>query len=162
MNAAPSQDQRSGASEPDAPEQTAREAVDHFSELKSYAAHYLAARIDLVKLSIRRAVIFAVLGTLGLIALIAVVVTAVVLALNGLALALTALFRGHAWAGYMVAGVLVLGLLGLGAWIGIRRMFGSSREATVKRYEKRLQQQRHELGGHDAAERATQQVSRLD
>ncbi len=162
MSAAPIQDQCPGASEPDAPEQTVRDAADHFSELKAYAAHYLAARIDLVKLSIRRAVIFAVMGVLGLIALIAVVVTAVVLALNGLALGLTALFRGHAWAGYLVAGILVLGLLGLGTWIGLRRMFGSSRQATVKRYEQRLQQQRQHFGGHDAAERAAQQTARVD
>jgi hypothetical protein len=117
------QDDRSGASDCDAPEQTLRDAASHFSELKAYFAHYLAAKTDSVKVSIRRAVVFAALGVLGLVAGVAVIATAVVLVLHGLAQALTVLIKGHAWAGNLVAGVLVLGLIGLGTWLGVRRMF---------------------------------------
>ena len=104
----------------------------------------------------------AALGVIGLIALSAVIITAAVLTIQGFAQGLTAVFRGHAWAGNLVAGILVLGLIGLTTWLGVRRMFGKSQEATIKRYEQRLHEQRQALAGRDAAQRSAEYRAQAD
>ena len=151
-----------GAPEPAAPEEGLRDAFDQVNELKAYAAQYIAAKVDSLKLTARKAVVFAALGVLGLIVLTAVLVTAVVFAISGLAQALTMLLKGRAWAGNLIAGSVVLGGIALGAVIVVVRIFSKSRQATVKRHEQRLQHQREQLGGHDAGQRSAEERSQAD
>jgi len=121
--------------------------------MREYVSYYLATSADSVKLSVRNAVLYAVLGGLGLVVGAAMLVTAAVLVLNGIADGLTRLLDGHAWAGQLITGVVVLALAALASWFGIKRLMNSSRQKTIDKYEHRLHQQRAAFG-HDVHEQA--------
>src|SRR5437588_5087412 len=70
---------------PDSPAQAWREGFARIAELRAYAGHYVAARIDGIKVSVRNAGIYAALGIVGLIALAALIATTVALLLVGIA-----------------------------------------------------------------------------
>jgi len=140
----------------DAPAQAFREASAQFGELKAYAAQYVAAKLDLAKLSLRRIAILAILGIIGLLAGAAMVVMAVVQLLSGVAQAIGAALGGRMWAGDLIVGGAIVGIIAIGAWIGLNRLSISSRNATVKRYEQRQRRQRAEHGGHDASQRSAE------
>lgn len=125
----------------------------HLAEMREYVAYYLATSADSVKLSVRNAVLYAVLGCLGLIVGAALLVTAAVLTLDGIADGLTRLLDGHAWAAKLITGASVLALSALGAWLGLKSLMNSSRQKTIDKYEQRLQQQRAAFG-HDVHEQA--------
>jgi hypothetical protein len=141
---------------PPPPADSFRQAMEQVGELKEYASHFLAAKIDGVKLSARKAAIYGALGVIALLAASTMLVTAVVLLLYGLAQAIAALLGGRMWAGNLIVGILVLSVTGVGAWLFVRRIFNASRKATVDRYERRLQRQRVQLGS-DAAQRSAEQ-----
>jgi len=130
-------------------------ASEHFSELKSYASQYVAAKMDGVKLSIRRAVLYAALGVIGLIVAIGTVATASALFVTGLAQAVSALLGGRTWAGNLIIGGGLLLIIMGATWFIIQRMFKSSQKSTVDRYEQRLQRQRVQHG-HDARQRSAE------
>jgi hypothetical protein len=140
----------------EAPSEAFRDAVAQVGELKEYASHFIAAKVDGLKLSVRKAVIFAGLGLVAVLAAATVVITAVVLLLAGSAQALGVLLGGRAWAGNLLVGSIVLVAVGLGAWIFQRRFFNTSRKATVQRYERRLKTQRVRHNGHDAVQRGSE------
>ena len=142
-----------------APEGTVREAMARLRELQAYAQHYLAARIDLVKLSVRNAVLWTVLGCIALCIASTVLLTAAVLLVIGLAQAIAALCGGRMWAGNLIVGGFILLATAAGALIAIRAVMSSSRKRTVKRYERRLQQERVTLDGADAQRRAREHVA---
>ena len=129
-------------------------------EIKEYATYYLAAKADGIKASFRNLALFAVLGILGLIAGGAVVVTAVVLLLTGIAGAIGNVFRydplvppDRTWVGEITVGLVILGAMGIGTMMFMKKFTAASRERTVKKYESRQQQQRIRYG-HDVHERA--------
>ena len=76
----------------------------------------------------------------------AVIVTAAVLVIQGIAAGLTVLCGGRAWAGDLLAGVLVLAAVGLGMFAAVRSVLRASRRRTLEKYEHRRKQQREELG----------------
>src|SRR5947208_14581835 len=88
-----------------------RSVVDKLGELGEYAGHYLAAKSDAFKLTMRNVAVMAALGIIGLIAAGGLVVTAVVLLCVGIAHGIAALLGGRMWAGELITGVLLLGLL---------------------------------------------------
>lgn len=135
------------------PGESFRESLRQFGEIREYAAYYVAAKIDALRLGIRNIIVLAALGLIGLIAASAVIVTAVVLALLGIAGALTGLMP--AWAANLVIGVLVLLAVALGVLIVMSRLMKSSRRQTVEKYESRKHRQQTEFG-HDVEERAEQ------
>jgi len=141
-------------------EETPREALSdaatRFAELKAYLAQYVSARADGIKLSIRKVVLLAIMGVLGLIVGGAVLVTAAVIIVTGLAQLIGHLLGDRLWAGNLIVGVGVLGLVALGAWLVVRKMTQSSHKSTVNRYERRLKQQRVTLDGHDARQRSAE------
>jgi len=122
-------------------------------ELRDYFGHYISARTDAIKLSLRNVAIFAVLGMLGLIAGAALITTAVVQLCLGLAQALAHLLGDRMWAGNLIVGALLLALIGIGAVVGLKIISSSSRKRTVAKYELRQHQQREQFG-RDASERA--------
>jgi hypothetical protein len=128
------------------------------NELKEYASHYLSAKVDGVKRTVRNIALYAALGVVGLIAGGAIVATAAGLLIVGLAEALGVLFGGRFWLGDLVAGILVLGLIGVGAWLMLKKLTGTWRSATILKYERRKQSQRERFG-HDAADRAKEAPS---
>jgi len=126
---------------------------DDLGELGEYARHYLAARADTIRLSVRRAGIFAVLGVVGLIASAAYVVTATALVILGTARGLGLLFGGHEWLGYLVTGVVLLGALALAVKVTMSRLTKSSRERMVQAYARRREEQDRRFG-HNVRDRA--------
>ncbi len=128
-------------------------------ELKEYAFYFLAAKTDGIKASFRNLGLFAVLGIVGLMAGGAMVVTATVLLLTGIAGAISAIFRYHTvppdrtWIGEIIVGLVILGGIGIGTMLFMKKFTAASRERTVKKYESRQQQQRVQYG-HDVHERA--------
>ena len=140
-----------GASE--TPTEAFGDAFERVGELKAYATHFVSAKVDALKLTGRNIAIYAALGLVGMFAGAAVVITAVVLALRGLAEAVAALLGGRQWAGNLIVGFALLLILGLGAWMGMNRVFGISRRKLKEKYESKRRQHQAEFG-HDVHERA--------
>jgi len=115
-------------------------------ELKEYAAYYLSAKIDSIKLTVRNLGVYAVLGIVGLIAFSTLVSTAVVLLLVGLSLGLGHLMGDRLWLGGVIVGVLVLAGIGVGAYIGMSALTKSFKRNTVRKYEQRQNWQRGQFG----------------
>jgi hypothetical protein len=136
-----------------------KDLASQFGELKEYASYYVAAKADGFKASFRNLGLYAALGIVGLMAGGAVVVTAVVLLLTGIAGAISAIFRSdytppdRTWIGEITVGLLMVGGIGIGTMLLLKKFTAASRERTVKKYESRQQQQRVRYG-HDVHERA--------
>ncbi len=143
-------------SEDDAPPSPAAafaEVSQRLHELRDYAAYYLATRIDKIKLAARNAVLYALLGIVGLIVAVTVVIMSVVLLCLGIAGGLGALFGMRPWLGYLVAGMVMLGGIGLALFLGMKQIARASKKRTVNAYEQRKRQQRTDHG-IDVDERA--------
>ena len=138
--------QRQSVTDDQTPQAHLKAAQRRFEELKEYVSYLVTAKLDAAKVSLRNAGIYAALGVVGLLALSALVVTAVVLACYGFAGALGALFGGRAWLGNLVGGILLLGAIGGVAWFGLQKVTGASKERTLKKYAARQQQQRAKFG----------------
>ncbi len=146
-----------GEAQGPSPADALRQAGAAIGELKEYAAYYVATKLDGVKVTVRNLGVYAVLGIVGLIALSAVVTTAVVMLLVGLALAISDLFgdpREKLWIGALIVSLLVLGGLVAGVVYGMRKLTNTSRAALVKKYESRQREQRinygHDVRGREA------------
>jgi hypothetical protein len=133
------------------PAEAFREALRHFAEIREYAGFYVAAKIDAFRLGIRNVIFLAALAVLGLIAAAAVIVTAVVLSLEGVAGALAVVMP--LWAANLIIGVAFLLVLALAILIVLSRLSKSSRLQTVNKYESRKQCQQTRFG-HDVNEPA--------
>ena len=144
-----------GAKQGASPAEAFASAERHFAEVKAYAGHYVSAKLDGVRSSLKSVVLYAALGVLGAIAGTAVLATASVLLVRGIAGGLTVLFRGHAWVAEMVTGiVLLMGILGT-TYFMISKILGKSRAAAVAKYEAMNRDQKSQLG-HNVHERANE------
>ena len=124
------------------------------AELKAYALYYFAAQSDRVKLSIRNAVLYAVLSLVGLIVLLAFAMSAAALLLIGAAHGVGAAFGpGREWLGDLIVGVVMLGGLAFTVFVGFGRFSRALRMRLEQKYEGFRVQQRVEHG-RDVAERA--------
>ena len=121
-------------------------AQRNIAQLGEYVSHFISAKLDAMRLAARHAVFFALCGIIAGIAAIALVVTAVVYLVRGIAETLTAIFGGHAWAGDLVTALLLLGTIAGSLLITFRRSAKTSRERTVKKYAAKQQQQRARFG----------------
>jgi membrane protein implicated in regulation of membrane protease activity len=136
---------------------TAAEALDQLltqvAELRAYVMHFVSATADGIKLSVRQAMVWVVLGVLGVIAASSAIVTAIVLLLTGLAGGLAVAFDSALWLGQVVVGFLLLVLIVVGTLIGLRLQQRKSRQKKVQQYAERQLQQRATFG-HNVADRA--------
>ncbi|HEY8747829.1 MAG TPA: hypothetical protein VIM11_07635, partial [Tepidisphaeraceae bacterium] len=135
------------------PTDALRDAFSKFNELKEFAAYYASVRLDILKVTVRNLGIYLALGVIGLIAVASMAVTAVVLLLRGIAGAFAQLFSGHPWLGDLITAVLVLALMAGAIVFVMKKLTGTFRSLTVKKYEDRLRRERQELG-RDVHERA--------
>lgn len=125
------------------PADALRDVGAKFAELKEFASYYLAAKIDSYKITARNLGIYAALGILGLIAGSAIITTAAVLLLVGLALAIGKPFDpDQPWVGALVVGLLVLGGLAAGIIVFMKKLTNTSRKRVVEKYENRQRDQR--------------------
>jgi hypothetical protein len=144
----------------EAPADALRDALRAFGELREYAGYFVAAKLDGIKLSVRRIGTLAVVGVIGLLAGGAIVATAAVLLCIGLAQAVATLFAHdngvpRTWLGNLIVGLVLLLAVGGGAYLLVSRLIGSSKKATVKKYELSRQRQRADFG-HDVLQRASE------
>ena len=143
------------------PAEALKHASARLGELKEYATLLVAAKVDGVKLTVRKIVFYAILGVVAAVVGLAMLVTASVYVLSGLAGAIGELFPEpyEWWAGRLIVGVLVVGGTLAGVMLLTRSLTGSSRKRTIEKYENRKRDERN-LYGHDVAERARQQAER--
>jgi len=129
------------------PAEHIKEAATRFGELKEFASYYAGAKLDGIKVTLRNAGVYAALGIVGLIAGSAVITTAVVLLLVGLALGIGKIFDpDQPWVGAVVVGLLVLGGLAGGIIFGLKWLTNTSRKKLVQKYENRQRDQRINFG----------------
>lgn len=147
--------QRPFASHPP-PADAFREAFSRVSELKEFASYYAAARVDAWKASLRNLGIYAGLGLVAMAGGAALVATAVVLLLLGIAGAFAQLFSGHPWLGDIITSVIFLGFLGGVVLIGLKILGKVFHSKMVGKYESRQSRQREQFGHsvRDEAKRA--------
>ena len=138
------------------PADAIREAFSRMSELKEFASYYAAVRVDAWKTTLRNVGIYAGLGLVALAGGAALVATAVVLLLLGIAGAFAQLFSGHPWLGDIITSVIFLGFLGGSVLIGMMVLRKTFHNNTVQKYESRQSQQREQFGHsvRDEAKRA--------
>lgn len=120
--------------------------LKQFRELREYFLYYVTAKSDGVKLSLRNAVLWTVLASLGMVAVAGLIVTANWFMLSGTAEGLGQLYGGRLWAGKITAGFLSLACLGIGVCYLVARRKSASRERTVQKYEKRQAGEQAEFG----------------
>ena len=144
---------------------SANPAVDAFArissgvgELKEYMGYFVGAKMDAMKSSIRNVGLLAGVGVVGLIVGGAILATAGVLLVTGIAQGLGVLFGYRMWLGNLVTGLFILGMLGVGVWIMMSKVKNSWRNATWKKYEDRKREQREKYG-HDVHRRAAEQAA---
>jgi hypothetical protein len=141
------------------PAEALKDASARFGELKEYVSLLIATKVDGVKLTIRRIVLYAILGVVGAVIGVAMLVTAAVYVLSGIAGGIGAAFPDPYgwWAGRLIVGVVVVGASVAGVFVLMKSLTGSSRKRTIDKYENRKRVERN-LYGHDVAERAKQQA----
>lgn len=91
------------------------EAINRFAELRDYVAYFLAAKLDAIRLTVRNIAVLAVIGVIGLVAVAALIVTSVVMILNGIAGGL-GLLMGQWGANLLTGGVVLIALPGRLYW----------------------------------------------
>lgn len=123
------------------------------AELQEFAAVYVAARLDRIKLAARQALVWAVLGIAGGIVAIAALIAATVMLLEGMALALAELLGGRVWAGYLIVATVVLVAATTVVFAALGKIGRASRQKTIDKYERRRQAERATYGT-DVAQRA--------
>ena len=129
--------------------------LDDLSSLREYAAYYVSARIDGVKHSVRRALLWAAVGLMGMVAGAVVLISAIVFVLDGISAGLAALLGGRRWAGDLITGSVILGGIALVGYLAIHGWIHSSWHKTVEKYDRRRDQERGQFG-HDVGQRAAQ------
>ena len=127
-------------------------------ELKEYASYYLTAKVDGFKRTLRNLGLYAALGVVGLLVGGAIVATAAGLLVVGIAEGLGRLFGDRYWLGDLVTGVIVLGAVGGAVWFMMKKLTGTWRSQTIRKYEQRKQTQRVRFG-HTVNDRAAEGVA---
>lgn len=148
-----------GDARSEGPERSAqgRDAADTIgallSEIRGYAAHYLAVQRDILWNRLRMLLIALVLAVVAAVGLIAAVAMTVVLFFAGLAGALARAMDASLWAGQLAAAGIAAGTFAAVAVLfGIYQRRASYRKA-VSNYEHRREVERAAYG-RDAAQRA--------
>lgn len=114
-------------------------------EFGAYAKYLVMLRVDRIKLTATRIVLYAVLGVAALIVCSAALTFGTVLLLLGLA-GLIGQLVGNFWLGATILGLLVLVVIGLSAWIGLRMFNKRTLAALQVKYNKIRQKQKVAFG----------------
>jgi len=131
-----------------------RDAFAQFAMLLEFAAYYVVTRVDAIKLTVRRLGITVGMLVIAAVGVSAIVVTAVVLLMRGIAGGLVELFPRYPWLGDLIVGFVFLILPLFAVMIGMRRITRMFKSFTVQKYEARQRQQRQHFGS-DVRDHAT-------
>jgi hypothetical protein len=107
-----------------------------FDALRVQVSRYLSVEADRVKLAIRRLVIHLVLGMAAAVVGLAILVTASVLLLSGLAGLIARWVGISVAAGNLIVGLATLSLIALGAAVALRSMTRTSFQRTRTKHER--------------------------
>ncbi len=140
---------------PEAVERLHRQA----EELGEYVRHYFAARGDSIRAALRTFGLWLVAGLIGLTVLVAVLSTAAVIAILGVAQLAGQALGDRPWAGYLVTGFGLLAIAAVVLFTAIVILRRRFRKDTVEKYARRHKQQQARFG-HDVAEQAAAQAER--
>jgi hypothetical protein len=132
--------------EPENASEAVRAIPRYLSELAEYAGHFVGAKLDLVKLSVRNLFLVAFVWLLGGLTAVAVIGTSVVLLMIGIARGLGVLFGGREWLGDLVVGLVVTGGFGAFVLFVFAKLKVFARLKTVRKYEAAREQQRQRFG----------------
>ena len=120
--------------------------VARWSELREYAAYYIAANIDRLRLTGRAALMWSILGiVVGLIAVSVIVAASAVLVMS-LSTGVGQLLGGRIWLGQLVVSATILLSASGGVWLVLRRSLRKYQRELIEKYELRKQQERTEHG----------------
>ena len=122
------------------------------AEVREYISYLISAKLDSIKGTVRDLLLYAVAGLLGLVVGAAVVGTAAVLLLLGLAHAIGELFH-HVWIGELIVSVVILGGAAIAIILGLKLLPRMMKKQLVSKYEARQRKQRSEFG-RDVAQQA--------
>ena len=115
-------------------------------EVVAFANYYAAAQIDRLKLTAINIAMFAVLGLIALAIGLAIVFTAAVVLVIGVAGAIGAMLGGRMWAGELITSVAILGTIAGGVVIGFKLATKSTRGKLKASYDQRKRDQRDSFG----------------
>ena len=146
-------DESAGGGAHASPKDVMASILERVGEIREYVSYYAETKTDGFKQSATWAGIYAALGVLGGLIGAAVLITATVLLVNGIAGALAALFNHTEWLGQLVTGLLLLGLFAGGVVFGLKALRGSFKKKLRAKYEQRHQEQRARFGA-DVPQRA--------
>ena len=143
------------------PAEAFKHAAGYLGALKEYAAYYASAKLDSYKASAVNLGIYAVLGLLGAVVGCAMLATAAVLLLWGLAEGLGALAvhlfgGGWHWLGPFLVGLILLGGMAAGVIFGLKWFTRTSHSRLVAKYEDRKRRERIKYG-YDVEQRAREE-----
>lgn len=124
------------------------------SELLAYLRQQWAARTDRAFLGLRRLAVLAVAGAAAFLALVAWVMTSVVLLLTGAVGGLATVLHGRVWLASLTVGAAALGLVFMGVLALYAAWQAASKARTRHKYELREREQRRQFG-RSAHERAS-------
>jgi uncharacterized membrane protein len=132
-----------------------RQVAVQLGLIRAFAGHYLQAKLDAVRLSIRQMVIYAALCIIGLVALASVAVMMVVFLFQGIAGGFGELF-GRLWLGELVTMAIFALSLTATSSMALGAIRNASRRRTVEKYETRDSQERIDYGTdvHESSTRA--------
>jgi hypothetical protein len=133
---------------------------ERFAEIREYASYYAATKTDALKTKITTLVIYAVLGIVAGIVGLAVLATAGVMLVRGIAGALGEAF-GRPWLGELVTALGLLMILAVGAFVGLKVVTGTFKKKLVAKYEQRHKEQRERFGA-DVFQRSDKKAKDYD
>jgi preprotein translocase subunit SecG len=119
------------------PTEALGELASYVTELKDQAVLLVAAKVDGLKASLRRVVVFAAAGVLGLVLLAVTVAAGAVYLFRGMAQGLSQLFGDRPWLGNLATGLVLLGSLALVFVLALKMWNRASARATLRKYEQR-------------------------
>lgn len=135
----------SGDAQPAGPD-ALDEAIRHAAEAREYFVYWLAAEADRLKLRLRRALMWAIVGLAGLAILLAIVMTAAGLLLVGVAELIGSLLGERPWLGAIITGGGLLLIAALAIALGLWSWQKSAFEAVRHRFAARRRLQRAKFG----------------
>ncbi len=122
------------------------EALQHLAEAREYAAYLAAAEFDRLKMRLRRAAMWAIIGLAAVVVFLAILVTAVGMLLWGLATLFAALLGWPMWAGALIVGggvvLIAVAALLIDFWAWNHGAYAAAR----RRFEARKRKQREKFG----------------
>jgi hypothetical protein len=117
-------------------------------ELGDYARLYFSARKDALLAQLRKAALWVLAGVAAFSVLCAMLITATVMALLGLAQVIGVGLGDRLWAGYLIVGFGLLLIAATSLAFSIRYVQRRFHQQTVKKYAQRHQAQRTRHGNH--------------